>query len=93
LYIKDPKAQRLLAKLRNGKKLKEIKLVDGLLKYKQIQVHVPQWKLKLLVLKEDRHIYRGEKTTIAAISRRYYWLGIKEEVAHFVKICVKCQLN
>jgi hypothetical protein len=40
-YMKDPKAQRVLAKLRNNKKLKEIKLVDGLLKYKQSWVYVP----------------------------------------------------
>jgi hypothetical protein len=38
-YMKDPEAQRLLAKLRNGKKLNEIKLADGLLKYKQSQVY------------------------------------------------------
>jgi hypothetical protein len=47
--MKDPKALRLLAELRNGKKLKKIKLVDGLLKYKQSWVYVPQRKLRLLV--------------------------------------------
>lgn len=39
-YIKDPKAQRLLGELRTGKKLKKIKLVDGLLKFKQSLVYV-----------------------------------------------------
>jgi hypothetical protein len=48
-YMKDPKAQRLLAELRANKKLKEIKLVDGLLKFKQSQVYVLQGKLRLLV--------------------------------------------
>ena len=48
-YMKDPKALRLLAELRNGKKLKNIKLVDSLLKYKQSWVYVPQGKLRLLV--------------------------------------------
>ena len=33
-YMKDPKGQRLLGKLRAGKKLKEIKLVDRLLRCK-----------------------------------------------------------
>ena len=33
-FLKDPKAQRLLGELRQGKTLKEVKLVDGLLKYK-----------------------------------------------------------
>ena len=33
-YLKDPKAQRLLGELCKGKALKEVKLVDGLLKYK-----------------------------------------------------------
>ena len=37
--------------------------------------------------------HRGEKTTIAVVSRRYYWPGMKEEIAHFVKTCIKCQLN
>ena len=46
-YINDPKAQRLLGELRKGKALKEIKLVNGLLKYKQNQVYVPQGKLRL----------------------------------------------
>ena len=47
-----------------AKELKAIKLVDGLLKYKQIQVYVPQSKLRLLLLKEeyDRSFvrHRGE---------------------------------
>ena len=46
-------AQRLLGKLRKGKALKDIKLVDGLLKYKQSRVCVPQGKLRLLELKEE----------------------------------------
>ena len=34
-YLNDPKAQRLLGELCNSKALKDVKLVDGLLKYKQ----------------------------------------------------------
>jgi hypothetical protein len=52
-YMKDPEAKRLLAELRNGKKFKEIKLIDGLLKYKLNHIYVPQEKLRLLVLKEE----------------------------------------
>jgi hypothetical protein len=48
-YMKDPEAQRLLGELRKGKKLKELKLVNRLLKYKQSRVYVPQGKLRLLV--------------------------------------------
>jgi hypothetical protein len=96
-YMKDPKAQRLLGKLRAGKKLKEIKLVDRLLRFKQSWMYIPQGKLRLLVLKEEHDSpiagHRGEKTTIAAISRRYYWPGMKEEITHFIKTCIKCQLN
>jgi hypothetical protein len=73
-YMKDPKAQRLLGELRAGKKLTEIKLLDGLLRFIQSQVYVPQGKLRLLVLKEEHDSpiasHRGEKTTIAAVSRR-----------------------
>ena len=39
-----PEAQRFLGELHKGKALKEVKLVDGLLKYKQNQVYVPQGK-------------------------------------------------
>ena len=71
--------------------------MDGLLKYKQSRVYVPQGKLRLLVLKEEHNspiaAHRGEKTTIAAVSKRYYWPCMKEEIAHFVKTCVKCQMN
>ena len=27
------------------------------------------------------------------MSKRYYWPRMKEEIAHFVKTCVKCQMN
>ena len=33
-YLNDPKTQRFLHELRKGKVLQEVKLVDGLLKYK-----------------------------------------------------------
>ena len=96
-YLKDPKAQRLLSKLCKDKALKKVKLVDGLLKYKQSQVYVPQGKLRLLVLKEEHDSpiagHRGEKTTVAAVSKRYYWPCMKEEIAFFVKTCVKCHMN
>ena len=96
-YINDPEAQRLLGELRKGKAFIEVKLLDGLLKYKQSQLYVSQSKLRLLVLKEEHDSpiadHRGENTIIAAVSKRYYWQGMKKEVAHFVKSCVKCQMN
>jgi hypothetical protein len=65
----------LIAELRNGKKLKEAKLADGSLKYKQSWVYVPHGKLILLVLKDEKNspiaLHRKEKTT-ATISRKYY---------------------
>jgi hypothetical protein len=71
--------------------------VDGLLKYKQSWVCVLRGKQRLLVLKEEHNssitYHRGKKTTITVVSKRYYWLGMKEEIAHFVKTYVKCQLN
>lgn len=94
---KDPEAQRLLGELRQRKKLKDIKLVSRLLKYKQSRVYVLQGKLRLLVLREEHDNlianYRGEKTTIASISKRYYWSGMKDKIIHFVKTCIKCQVN
>jgi hypothetical protein len=72
-------------------------VVDGLLKYKQSWMYMPQGKSRLLVLKEEHDSptvsHRGEKTTIAAMSRRYYWSCVREEIAHFVKTCIKCQLD
>ena len=60
------RTQRFLGELRKGKALKEIKFVDGLLKYKQSRVYyVPQGELRLLVLKEEHDSlivgHRGEK--------------------------------
>jgi hypothetical protein len=52
-YMKDPKTQRLLVEHRNGKKHKELRLVDGLIKYKQSWIYMLQQKLMLLVLKEE----------------------------------------
>jgi hypothetical protein len=43
-YINYPEAQRLLGELRKGKVLKEVMSVDGLLKYKQSWVYMPQGK-------------------------------------------------
>lgn len=88
-YINNPKAQRLLGELCKGKALKEVKLGNILLKYKQSQVCVPQGKLRLVVLKEEHDSsitgYRGFKPTIAAVPRRCYWPCIKDKIAHFVK--------
>ena len=96
-YMKDPEAQRLLGELRSGKRHKQVKLENGLLKYKQSRVYVPQGKLRLLILKEEHDSpiagHRGEKATIAMVSKRFFWPGMKDEIAHYVKTCVKCQLN
>ena len=50
--INYSEAQRLVGELCKGKALKEVGLVDGLLKYTQSRVNVPQRKLRPLVLKE-----------------------------------------
>jgi hypothetical protein len=52
-YINYSEIQKFLNELRKGKVLKEGRLVDGLFKYKQNQVYVPQSKLRLLVLKKN----------------------------------------
>ena len=58
---------------------------------------MPQGKLRLLVLKEEYDSpiagHKGEKTTKRAVSKRYYWPHMKQEIAYFVKTCVKCQMN
>jgi hypothetical protein len=88
-YTNDPKVQMFLGELRKSKALKEIKLVDGLLKYKQNQVYVSHGKLRLLVFKEEHDSpiagHRREKATIVAVLRMYYWPCMKEIIAHFVK--------
>jgi len=33
----------------------------------------------------------GEKTTRVVIGKSFYWLEMKQDVEHFVRICVKCQ--
>ena len=60
-------------------------------------MYVPQGKLRLLLLKEEHDSsiasHSREKTTIAIVLRKYYRLRMKEEIAHFVKTCVKCRVN
>jgi hypothetical protein len=62
-----PRAQKFLGELRNGKALKEVRLVNGLFKHKQSGVYVPQGKLRLLAFKEIYHSpiagHRGEKNS------------------------------
>jgi hypothetical protein len=64
-YIDYPKIQRLLGELRKSKALKEVKLVDGLLKDTQSWEYVPQGKLRLWPFNEKYHSliagHRGEK--------------------------------
>jgi hypothetical protein len=60
---------KILCELQKGKALKEVKLVDKMLKYKQIGVCLAQDKLKLLVLKQKYDSFfvghrKGKKTTI-----------------------------
>jgi hypothetical protein len=52
-YMKDPEAQKFLSDLRSGKKVKGIRLHEGLIKFKQTRVYVPSGKLRLTVLKEE----------------------------------------
>ena len=51
-YINYIEVQRLLGEFCKGKTLKEVKLVDGLLKYKQSWVYVPQLALRLFIFKD-----------------------------------------
>lgn len=68
-----------------------------MIKYKQKRAYVPKGKLRLVVLKEEHKNpmtgHRGEKSTICWVSKRYYWPGMKEDIAHYVKICIMCQAN
>ena len=70
-YINYPEAQKLLGELRKGKAFKEVRLVDGLFKYKQSWVDVLQGKLRLLILKEKYQSpiagHRGEKSQYSSI--------------------------
>ena len=64
-YISYPEAQKLLGELPKGNKLTEVRLVDGLFKYKQSWVYAPQGKLTILAFKEKYHSpiagHKGEK--------------------------------
>ena len=97
-YIYYLEAQKLLGELCINKVLKEVKLVDGLFKYKQSWVFVPQHKLRLLVLKEEcnSHIVghrRKTKNRHRMVLERYHWRYIKKNIAHFVKVWMKCHVK
>ena len=70
-----------------AKHSRRLSLVDDILKYKQSWMYMSEPKLRLLVLKEEHDSpitsHRGEKTTIVAVSIRYYWLCMKKEIATF----------
>jgi hypothetical protein len=85
-----------LGKLRKGKAFKKVKLVDGLLKYKKKSGVCAIRQIEAIGFKDhDSSIagHKAQKTTIAAVSKRYHLPCMKEEIAHFVKTFVKCQLN
>jgi hypothetical protein len=67
-------------------------LVDGLFKYKQSGVYVPQGKLRLLAFKENIIVslpaIEERKIHHRMVSRRYHWPCMKEIVIHFVKAWV-----
>ena len=52
-YINYPEAQKPLGEFCKSKVLKEVKLMDGLFKYKISRVYVPQGKLTLSLLKVE----------------------------------------
>ena len=92
------KNQNKPSQLRKDKVLEEVKLVDGLFKYKQSQVYVLQGKLRLSFFKEEYDSpiadHKGERTHHhRMVSRRYHWRCIKEDIVHFVNAWMKCQVN
>jgi transposase InsO family protein len=95
--MKDLEAQKMLSDLRSGKKVRGIRLHGGMIKFKQSRLYVPSGKLRLTVLKEEHDNplagHRREKSTICLFSKRFYWPGMKEDITHYVKICVTCQSN
>jgi hypothetical protein len=66
------------------KKVKKITLLDGLFKWKQLQVYVPQEKLCTKVMQEVHDLpivgHCEEKNMRATLSKIFYWPKMKEVV-------------
>jgi hypothetical protein len=66
--------------------LKEVK------ELKELPVVLPDQRFEVIM---RRHVqdHRGIESTVAALSKEYYWVGIKRDVKHTIKNCLFCQMN
>jgi hypothetical protein len=69
-------------------------LQNGLLWYKQNQLHVPEGRWRDVFLKECHDGlfagHGGAKCTTTFFKKSYYWPNIKDDVEEYVKICLTC---
>jgi hypothetical protein len=95
----DLQYKNLVAKLQQCERpqTKEIYTLgtDDLLLYKN-RVYVPNVReLKLAILKEMHNVtyvgHPGYQTTVAAVKRHYFWLGLKKEITEYITRCMECQ--
>ncbi|KAL3688559.1 hypothetical protein R1sor_014868 [Riccia sorocarpa] len=96
-YMSDPTAREYLEKLRQGNKVAHFCLDIGLLKFKQSRIYVAMGKMRARLLKESHDLplagHKGAKSTLARVSKGYFWPDMRDDVENFVKTCVVCQAN
>jgi hypothetical protein len=82
--VEDRLAQNYFNDLHHKKKVKGITLLDGLLRWKQSRIYVPEGKLSTKVMQEVHDMpmagHHGEKTTRELLEKTFYWPEMKEDV-------------
>ncbi len=92
----DAFAKEARQNIQNGTK-SHFHLQNGLLRYKQKRLYVPEGKMRDTILKEchDGPLagHGGAKRTITLLKKSYYWPNLKDNAEEYVKTCLTCQQN
>jgi len=84
VYVKDCLVQNYFKDLRHKKKVKGFTFLDGLLRWKQSRIYVPEGKLSMKVMQKVHDVpmarHHGEKTTRELLEKIFYWPEMKEDV-------------
>src|SRR6266481_498127 len=102
----DPEIKAIVLRLKahdESKELLDYTLVDGVLYQRIFRLGESDASYRLIVARSDRkqliqdyHLqygHPGVKRTLWIIAERYYWVGMRKDINHFVQGCRKCQEN
>ncbi|KZV51417.1 hypothetical protein F511_20581 [Dorcoceras hygrometricum] len=92
----DQVYQKLIDQVRNGE-IRKYWIEDGLLFAKGSRAYVPSGPLRKELLRETHDPqwagHPGVARMLALLSRKYYWPKMEDDVEHYVRTCLFCQLD